>query len=69
MFCENCHTESSIVYTPKSELSVSGRYNERLWRYFPHNHMSALKTEDEAAKFINYLWQSGSKFKKSNVHA
>ena len=28
--------------------------------------MSALKTEDEAAKFINYLWQSGSKFKKSN---
>jgi len=25
-----------------------------------------IKTEDEAAKFINYLWQSGSKFKKSN---
>ena len=25
-----------------------------------------IKTEDEAAKFINYLWQSDSKFKKSN---
>ena len=25
-----------------------------------------IKTEDEAAKFINYLWQRGSKFKKSN---
>jgi ankyrin repeat protein len=28
--------------------------------------MSALKTEDEAAKFINYVGQSGFKFKKSN---
>ena len=27
--------------------------------------MSALKTEDEAAKFINYVGQSGFKFKKS----
>jgi hypothetical protein len=26
-----------------------------------------IKTEDEAAKFINSLWQSGSKFKKSNA--
>ena len=25
-----------------------------------------IKTEDEAAKFINYLWQSDSKFKRSN---
>jgi hypothetical protein len=27
---------------------------------------TTLKTEEEAVKFINYLWQSGSKFKKSN---
>jgi len=27
---------------------------------------TTLQTEDEAAKFINCLWQSGSKFKKSN---
>ena len=27
---------------------------------------TTLKTEKEAVKFINYLWQSGSKFKKSN---
>ena len=25
-----------------------------------------LQTEEEAVKFIHYLWQSGSKFKKSN---
>ena len=27
---------------------------------------TTLKTEDEAARFITYLWQSGSKLKKSN---
>ena len=27
---------------------------------------TTLETEEEAVKFINYLWQSGSKFKKSN---
>ena len=27
---------------------------------------TTIKTEDEATKFINYLWQSGSNFKKSN---
>ena len=30
------------------------------------NTHSHIKTEDEATKFINYLWNSGSKFKKSN---
>jgi len=30
------------------------------------NTHSHIKTEDEATKFINYLWHSGSKFKKSN---
>jgi len=25
-----------------------------------------LQTDEEAVKFIHYLWQSGSKFKKSN---
>jgi ankyrin repeat protein len=27
---------------------------------------TTIETEEEAVKFINYLWQSGSKFKKSN---
>ena len=27
---------------------------------------TTLQTEEEAVKFIHYLWQSGSKFKKSN---
>ena len=27
---------------------------------------TTLKTEEEAVKFINYLWQSGSKFHSSN---
>ena len=27
---------------------------------------TTLQTEEEAVKFINYLWQSGSKLKKSN---
>ena len=27
---------------------------------------TTLKTEEDADKFINYLWQNGSKFKKSN---
>jgi len=27
---------------------------------------TTLQTEEEAVKFINYLWQSGSTFKKSN---
>ena len=27
---------------------------------------TTLETEEEAVKFINYLWQGGSKFKKSN---
>jgi hypothetical protein len=27
---------------------------------------TTIKTEDEAARFITYLWQSGSKLKKSN---
>jgi hypothetical protein len=25
-----------------------------------------VQNEEEAVKFVNYLWQSGSKFKKSN---
>jgi ankyrin repeat protein len=29
-------------------------------------HQTTLETEEEAVKFINYLWHSGSKFKKSN---
>ena len=27
---------------------------------------TTVQNEEEAVKFINYLWQSGSKFKKSN---
>ena len=27
---------------------------------------TTLQTEEEAVKFMHYLWQSGSKFKKSN---
>jgi hypothetical protein len=27
---------------------------------------TTLETEEEAVKFINYLWQGGSKFKRSN---
>ena len=27
---------------------------------------TTIETEEEAVKFINYLWQNGSKFKKSN---
>ena len=27
---------------------------------------TTLQTEEEAVKFIHYVWQSGSKFKKSN---